>query len=173
MRVTRSRELVAEGHSHSAVARVAQISRQAIYRVPKTRPTRAGRSAAARLRGRRGDRRVAEANQTDGYRMVCALVSRKLCRAVNRKRVLRVMRERRLIQRRRRLDRRRRPGFFQVTRPDELGTGRWGRLGRSGSRVWSAPSWPPSGAGPAALRAPPAGRRTRAARASVPREGAY
>jgi hypothetical protein len=38
MRVTRSRELVAEGHSPSVVARVAQISRQAIYRVPKTRP---------------------------------------------------------------------------------------------------------------------------------------
>src|SRR3954468_22148840 len=52
--------------------------------------------------------------------MVCALVTRKLGRAVNRKRVLRVMRERRLIQRRRRLDRRRRPGFFQVTRPNEL-----------------------------------------------------
>jgi hypothetical protein len=41
-------------------------------------------------------------------------------RPVNRKRVLRVMRERRLIQRRRRLDRRRRPGFFCVERPDQL-----------------------------------------------------
>ena len=65
---------------------------------------------------------VAKANQTDGYRMVTALVVRKLGRAVNRKRVLRVMRQRRLIQRRRRLDRRRRPGFFRVTRPDELCT---------------------------------------------------
>ena len=37
MRVTRSRELVAEGHSPSVVARVAQISRQAIYRIPKPR----------------------------------------------------------------------------------------------------------------------------------------
>jgi hypothetical protein len=63
---------------------------------------------------------VAEANETDGYRMVCALETRKLGRAVNRKRVLCVMRERRLIQRRRRLDRRRRPGFVRVTRPDEL-----------------------------------------------------
>ena len=78
---------------------------------------------------------VAEANQTDGYRMVCALVCRKLGRAVNRKRVLRVMRERRLIQRRRRLDRRRRPGFFQVTRPEralasghDVGLGRRARL---------------------------------------------
>jgi hypothetical protein len=44
MRVTRSRELVAEGHSPSAVARVAQISRQAIYRVPKRRPVSTRRS---------------------------------------------------------------------------------------------------------------------------------
>jgi putative transposase len=39
---------------------------------------------------------------------------------VNRKRVLRVMRERRLIQRRRPLGRRRRPGFIRVERPDQL-----------------------------------------------------
>jgi putative transposase len=63
---------------------------------------------------------VAQDNQTDGYRMVCALVARRLGRAVNRKRVLPVMRERRLIQRRRRPDRRRRPGYFRVTRPNEL-----------------------------------------------------
>src|SRR3954454_15286280 len=63
---------------------------------------------------------VAVMREASDDRMVCALVTRKLSRAVNRKRVLRVMRERRLIQRRRRLDRRRRPGFFRVTRPDEL-----------------------------------------------------
>jgi putative transposase len=120
MRVTRSRELVAEGHSPSVVARVAQISRQAIYRVPKTRPTAARRSRPPADETEAAIVEVAEANQTDGYRMVCALVVRKLGRAVNRKRVLRVMRERRLIQRRRRLDRRRRPGFFRVTRPNEL-----------------------------------------------------
>jgi putative transposase len=39
---------------------------------------------------------------------------------VNGKRVLRVMRERRLIQRRRPSGRRRRPGFFRVERPDQL-----------------------------------------------------
>jgi putative transposase len=120
MRVTRSRELVAEGHSPSVVARVAQISRQAIYRTPKTRPPAARRSAPPADDVETAIVEVARANQTDGYRMVCALVCRKLGRAVNRKRVLRVMRERRLIQRRRRLDRRRRPGFFQVTRPNEL-----------------------------------------------------
>lgn len=65
---------------------------------------------------------VAEAiaNQTDGYRMVCAFVRRKLGIAVNRKRVLRVMRERKLIQRRRPLERRKRPGFFRVERPRQL-----------------------------------------------------
>ena len=120
MRVTRSRELVAEGHSPSVVARVAQISRQAIYRVPKTRPSAATRSGPPADEVEAAIVEVAEANQTDGYRMVAALACRKLGRAVNRKRVLRVMRERRLIQRRRRLDRRRRPGFFRVTRPNEL-----------------------------------------------------
>jgi transposase InsO family protein len=39
---------------------------------------------------------------------------------VNRKRVPRVMRQRRLIQRRRPVPRRRRPGFFRVERPDHL-----------------------------------------------------
>src|ERR671936_2170291 len=46
--------------------------------------------------------------------MICAFVRRKLGVAVNRKRVLRVMRERKLIQRRRPLERRKRPGFFRV-----------------------------------------------------------
>ena len=40
--------------------------------------------------------------------------------AVNRKGVLRVMRERELIQRRRPLERRKRPGFFRVERPTQL-----------------------------------------------------
>ena len=65
---------------------------------------------------------VAEAlaNQSDGYRMVWALTRRKLGVAVNRKRVLRVMREQGLIQRRRSVARRRRPGFFRVERPGQL-----------------------------------------------------
>ena len=52
--------------------------------------------------------------------MVWALVRRKLGVAVNRKRVLRVMREQGLIQRRRSAPRRRRPGFFRVERPGHL-----------------------------------------------------
>ena len=37
VRVARSRVLVAEGHTLAAVARVMQITRQALYRVPKPR----------------------------------------------------------------------------------------------------------------------------------------
>ena len=52
--------------------------------------------------------------------MVAALASRALGEPVNRKRVQRVMREHKLLQRSRNTDRRRRPGFFRVARPDEL-----------------------------------------------------
>ena len=52
--------------------------------------------------------------------MVAALATRELGEAVNRKRVQRVMRAHGLLQRSRNTDRRRRPGFFRVTRPDEL-----------------------------------------------------
>jgi putative transposase len=117
-RVARSRELVAEGYAPSVVARVAKISRQALYRVPRPRTVPQRRPPADPVE----QAIVAEAlaNQTDGYRMICAFVRRRLGVAVNRKRVLRVMRERKLIQRRRPLERRKRPGFFQVERPRQL-----------------------------------------------------
>jgi len=100
------------------VARVAGISRQALYRVPRPRTVSQRRPPADPVEAAI----VAEAlaNQTDGYRMICAFVRRKLGVAVNRKRVLRVMRERKLIQRRRPLERRKRPGFFRVERPRQL-----------------------------------------------------
>ena len=118
MRVARSRRLVAEGYALATVARVMQVSRQALYRVPTPR----------RLPQRRPPVDVVEAaiveealaNQTDGYRMICAFVRRRLGIAVNRKRVLRVIRERKLIQRRRPLERRKRPGFFRAERPRQL-----------------------------------------------------
>jgi putative transposase len=52
--------------------------------------------------------------------MVAALASRELAGTVNRKRVQRLMREHQLLQPKRSEARRRRPGYFQVTRPDEL-----------------------------------------------------
>ena len=119
-RVARSRELVAEGHSPSVVARVAKITRQAIYRRPTKPPPAAARARPPADEIERAIVETAQENPTDGYRMVTAWVRRKLGRRVNRKRVLRVMRERRLIQRRRCEPRRRRPGFFRVERPDQL-----------------------------------------------------
>ena len=118
MRVARSRRLVAEGCPLATVARVMQISRQALYRTPTPR-----RSPQQRPLTDSVEQAIVEeatANQTDGYRMVCAVVRQRLGIAVNRKRVLRVMRERKLIQRRRPLERRKRPGFFRVERPRQL-----------------------------------------------------
>ena len=118
MRVARSRRLVAEGYALATVARVMQVSRQALYQVPRPRTAPQRRSVSDPVE----QAIVAEAlaNQTDGYRMVTAFVQRRLGRPVNRKRVLRVMRERKLIQRRRPLERRKRPGFFRVERPRQL-----------------------------------------------------
>jgi putative transposase len=117
-RVARSRDLVAEGHAPSVVARVAGISRQALYRTPTPRRPPQRRPPVDPVE--QAIVELAEANQTDGYRMVTAFVRQRLGRAVNRKRVLRVMRERKLIQRRRPLERRKRPGFFRVERPRQL-----------------------------------------------------
>ena len=118
MRVARSRRLVAEGYALATVARVLQVSRQALYRTPKPRRVPQRRPPADLVE--QAIVELAQANQTDGYRMVCAFVRRKLGVPVNRKRVLRVMRERKLIQRRRPLERRKRPGFFRVERPRQL-----------------------------------------------------
>jgi len=117
-RVAFARELVGRGRRVAPVARVLQISRQAIYRTPK--PRRAPQRRPPQGPVEEAIVEVARENPTDGYRMVWALTRRKLGVAINRKRVLRVMREQRLIQRRRRGPRRRRPGFFRVERPDQL-----------------------------------------------------
>ena len=118
-RVSRARAVVATGRRPAVVARVAGISRQSIYRPMCRRPVKAGPG-----RGRPGDEaivEVAKQNPTDGTRMVAALASRDLGEAVNRKRVQRVMRAHRLLQNNVSADgRRRRPGYFRVTRPDEL-----------------------------------------------------
>jgi putative transposase len=117
-RVARSRELVARGFRVATVARVMRISRQALYRVPAPRRPPQRRPPADAVEAAIVEEALA--NQTDGYRMITAFVRRRLGLAVNRKRVLRVMRERKLIQRRRPLERRKRPGFFQVERPRQL-----------------------------------------------------
>jgi putative transposase len=117
VRVARSRELVAQGRPAALVARVAGISRQAIYRRPKRPPAGQRRPLSATDRA---VLEVARSNPTDGTRMVAALARRDLGRPVNRKRVQRLMREHALLQRRRSEGRRRRPGFFRVEHPDQL-----------------------------------------------------
>jgi putative transposase len=117
-RVARSRALVARGRKLAVVARVMQVSRQAIYRVPKRRTDPGPRPVSGTVD--EAIVAVAKANPTDGTRMVAALTGRELGRPVSRKRAQRVMRSERLLQRHRPLRRRRRPGFFRVERPDQL-----------------------------------------------------
>lgn len=118
MRVAWSRKAVAEGEKPAQVARVAQVSRQAIYRTPRPRkpPQRRPVSGPVDL----AIVEVAKDNPTDGTRMVAAMTSRALGRQVSRKRAQRVMREQNLLQRHKPSGRRRRPGFFRVERPDQL-----------------------------------------------------
>jgi len=110
--------LVARGFAVAAVARVMQISRQALYRTPT--PRRPPQRQPVTDPVEQAIVEEAITNQTDGYRLVTAFVRRRLGVPVNRKRVLRVMRERKLIQRRRPLERRKRPGVFRVERPRQL-----------------------------------------------------
>ena len=72
VRVARSRELVAQGRPAAVVARVAGISRQAIYRTPEAR-RRAGQRRPLDDDRRGGPRGRAQENATDGTRMVAAL----------------------------------------------------------------------------------------------------
>ncbi len=117
-RAARSRELVAKGRKPAVVARVLQVNRTGLYRVPRRRPPGQRRPPVDPVDRLIVD--VARANPTDGTRMVAALTSQRLGRQVNRKRAQRVMREQRLLQRHRPLRRRRCPGFFRVERPDQL-----------------------------------------------------
>jgi putative transposase len=114
VRVARARELVDRGRRAAVVARVLQISRQAIYRTPK--PTKPPPRRPPQGPVEEAIVEVAKENPTDGLPDGLGADEGRLGRAINRKRVLRVMRE----QRRRREPRRRRPGFFRVGRPDQL-----------------------------------------------------
>jgi putative transposase len=83
-RVAYARELVAAGHRPAVVARSLRISRQAIYRVPKPRPASASPARPPADEVEATIVAIAEANPTDGYRMVTAWVRRRLGRRVNR-----------------------------------------------------------------------------------------
>jgi putative transposase len=83
-RVARSRVLVAEGYVVARVARVMGISRQALYRPP--RPRRAPQRRPVSVPVDVAIVETAKSYPTDGYRMVCCFVRRKLGVPVNRKR---------------------------------------------------------------------------------------
>ena len=119
-RVAWSRGKVAEAHPVATVARIAQVSRQAIYKTPKPTTRPQSLEVSCPIEQKIVDVCNDSDYQTDGYRMITAIVSRLLKRPVNRKRVLRVMRKHKLIQRKARPERRRRPGKFMVTRPNQL-----------------------------------------------------
>lgn len=96
-RAARSRELVAKGRKPTVVARVLQVNRTGLYKVPRRRPPGQPRQLVDSVDRLIVD--VARANPTDGTRMVAALASQQLGRQVNRKRAQRVMRAQRLLQR--------------------------------------------------------------------------
>ena len=75
MRVAYARELVAAGHRPAVVARILRISRQAVYRIPRPRkpPDAARRPPVDEVEAAIVE--VAEANPTDGYRIVTAWVA--------------------------------------------------------------------------------------------------
>ena len=105
-------ERIRRDHEYGGVKRSTESRPHGGHRTQTSgrRPTRSSRRSSRRLK----------AKATDGYRMVTAWASRKLGRAINRKRVLQVMRERKLIGRRQTEPRRRRPGFFRLERRGQL-----------------------------------------------------
>lgn len=116
---SQARELVVEGYTATLVSGALLISRSSLYYRKKARGSRADR---------RYDEQIVEAcgeKLAYGYRRVAWWLQRKKGLPVNRKRVLRVMRERGLLVRSRRLRARRRK--------------EWGRVETSGpNQIWQS-----------------------------------
>ncbi|HTT18848.1 MAG TPA: IS3 family transposase [Candidatus Sulfotelmatobacter sp.] len=98
---SQARELVAQGYTATLVAMTLAISRSSLYYRKKTRGSRADRSYDEQIVMACGEKLAY------GYRRVAWWLQRKKGLPVNRKRVLRVMRERGLLVRSRRLRARR------------------------------------------------------------------
>ena len=119
VRVARSRELVAEGYAaRGRGARAADQPAGALPDADAEDGRRSGGRRPIRSRPRSSRRRWPTRPTATGWSARSSAGGS--AGAVNRKRVLRVMRERKLIQRRRPLERRKRPGFFRVERPRQL-----------------------------------------------------
>lgn len=116
---SQARELVAQGHAATRVAATLLISRSSLYYQKKPRGSRADRRYEEQIVLACGEK-VAY-----GYRRIAWWLRRKEGLVVNRKRVLRVMRERGLLVRSRRLRARRKK--------------EWGRVEAAGpNHIWQA-----------------------------------
>ena len=119
MRVAHARVLVAEGDSPGGGG--ARDADQPAGGLPDTASRGARRSGGrSPIRSRSRSSRSAKSNPTDGYRMVCCFVRRKLGVAVNRKRVLQGDARAEADPAPPAEARRRRPGVFKVERPGQL-----------------------------------------------------
>lgn len=113
---SQARELVAQGHTATLVAATLAISRSSLYYRQQPRGSRADRT---------DDEQIVVAcgvKPAYGYRRVAWWLWRKEGLPVNRKRVLRVMRERGLLVRSRRLRARRKKewGRVEATAPNQI-----------------------------------------------------
>lgn len=119
VRVARARAVVATGTR--PVGRRPRRGRVPAGPVPRPSSApcrRRPRPAVRRRRDRGGREEQPDRRHADGRRAGVP----ELGEPVNRKRLQRVMRGHRLLQRSRNGDRRRRPGYFRVFRPDDCGT---------------------------------------------------
>jgi putative transposase len=113
---SQAREMVEQGYGKKLVAGVLAISRSSLYYRKRPRGSRADRRWDSQIVAACG------AKPAYGYRRVAWWLKRKEGLAVNRKRVLRVMRERGLLVPSRRLRARRRKewGRVEVSRPNQV-----------------------------------------------------
>jgi helix-turn-helix protein len=115
--------MVRQGHKATLVAATLEISRSSLYYRKKPRGSRADREHVEQIVIACGDKPVY------GYRRVAWWLRRKENLVVNRKRVLRVMRERGLLVRSRRLRARRKK--------------EWGRVeAAEPNQIWQSDTWP-------------------------------
>lgn len=126
---SQAREMVNRGYTATLVAGTLAVSRSSLYYHKKPRGSRADRTYDEQIVVACGEKLAY------GYRRVAWWLQRKKGLAVNRKRVLRVMRERGLLVRPRRLRARRRKewGRVEASRPNEI----WQS---DMTKVWAGPS---------------------------------
>jgi putative transposase len=113
---SQAREIVAQGYTATLVAATLSISRSSLYYRKQPRGSRADRQYDEQIVVACGEK------PAYGYRRVAWWLRRKENLVVNRKRVLRVMRERGLLVRSRRLRARRKKewGRVEVTEPNQI-----------------------------------------------------